>query len=74
MRHGSHLHQQRRESLDPTERSHRIDLDASFSEKVLEILIGESAAQVPPDGEQDHLRWKPEASERRNRGMDGWVG
>ena len=51
-----------------------IDLDASFSEKLFQVPVGQSVAQVPPDGEQDHLRWKPEASERRNRGMDGWVG
>ena len=48
------LHQDRRESLDPTEQRHVIDLDASFSEKLFQVPVGESVAQIPPDGEQDH--------------------
>jgi hypothetical protein len=40
-----------------------VDLDAAFSEDLLQIPVGESVAQIPAHGDQEDLRREPEASE-----------
>src|SRR5664280_2357702 len=65
------VHQDRRESLNPSEQGHMVDLDAPFGEEFLKIPIGQSVAQVPADSDQDDLRRKPESGESRFGLLDG---
>jgi hypothetical protein len=40
-----------------------VDLDAAFSEELLEIPVGQPVPQVPAHGDQDDLRREPEPGE-----------
>jgi hypothetical protein len=40
-----------------------IDLDATLDQQFFDIAVRQAIAQVPPDGEHDHVRREPEASE-----------
>jgi hypothetical protein len=40
-----------------------IDLDTALSEQVLDIAVGQAEAQVPTDGDDDHVGWEAEAGE-----------
>jgi hypothetical protein len=51
----SRVDEQGRESLNPPEQGHVVDLDAPFGEEFLKIPIGQSVAQVPAHGDQDDL-------------------
>jgi hypothetical protein len=42
-----------------------VDLDASFSQEFVEIPVGQSLPQVPPDGDNDHLRRESVSGEHR---------
>jgi len=44
-----------------------IDLDTPFGQQLLDIAVGQAVAQIPTDRDHDHLRRKPEPSERRPR-------
>src|SRR5690349_21780881 len=41
-----------------------VDVDASLGEQLLNVPVGEPVAQVPPRGQQDHVRREPEPDER----------
>ena len=58
------VHQERREPLDPSEQGHMVDLDASLSEQLLEIPVGQSVAQLPAHSDQDDFWREPEPCER----------
>jgi hypothetical protein len=42
---------------------HVVDLDAALGEEFFDIAIGETKAQVPADGQHNHLGWEAEAGE-----------
>ena len=66
----SGIAQQRREPHHPPVDRDVIDLGAALSEQFLDIAIGQAEAEVPADGEDDHVRWEAEAGEggaRRDR-------
>jgi hypothetical protein len=50
-----------------------VGLYTPLSQEFLQIPLGQSVTQVPPDGDQDHLRREPEPGEGRfglNRARD----
>jgi hypothetical protein len=53
-----------REALHPPVDRDVVDLDATLTEQLLDIPIGESIPQIPAQGEHDDLRWEPEPLER----------
>ncbi len=57
----------RGEPLDPSEDRDVIDLDAALGQELLDVPVGETEPQVPPDGEGDDVRREPVADERRTR-------
>src|SRR5664280_251937 len=57
------VHQQWRDPLDPSEQGDLVDLDAAFSEELLEIPVRQPVPQVPAHGDQDDLRREPEPGE-----------
>jgi hypothetical protein len=64
----SRVDDQRGETLHPPINRHVINVDAAFREKLFDISVRQAVAEVPPDGQQDHVRRKPKSSERnRNR-------
>ena len=50
--------------LVPSEQGHVVDLNATLGEEFLKILIRQSIAQVPTNGDQDDLWREPESGER----------
>jgi hypothetical protein len=56
-----------REPLDPPVDGDVINGDATLSQQLLDVPLGQAVAQVPADRDRNHLRWKPEASEHRGR-------
>jgi hypothetical protein len=40
-----------------------VELDAALGEEFFDIAIGETKAQVPADGQHNHLGWEAEAGE-----------
>jgi hypothetical protein len=56
--------QQRAESLHLAVHGDVIHVDAALSEQLLDVAIGQPEPQIPAHRQHDHLRWKPEASER----------
>jgi hypothetical protein len=40
-----------------------VDLDPALGEQFLDIAIGQAEAQVPADGQHNHIGWEPEAGE-----------
>jgi hypothetical protein len=61
------LSQQRREPHDPAVDSDVVDLDPALGEQFLDVAVGQREAQVPADGQDDHLGREAEASEGRSR-------
>ncbi len=61
------LSQQRREPHDPAVDSDVVDLDPALGEQFLDVAVGQREAQVPADGQDDHLWREAEASEGRSR-------
>jgi hypothetical protein len=59
----SGLGQQRREPLEPPVDGDVVDLDAALGKQLLDITIGQAKAQVPADGNDDHVGWEAEAGE-----------
>jgi transglutaminase-like putative cysteine protease len=57
------LEDQRREPLYPAVDDDVIDLDATLDQQFFDIAVRQAIAQVPPDGEHDHVRREPEANE-----------
>jgi hypothetical protein len=51
------------EVLDPPADGEVIDLDPALSEQLLNVSVGESLPQIPPDGEDDDLGREPEPHE-----------
>jgi transposase len=47
-----------------------VDLDGPLGQELFHVTVRESKAQAPPHRQDDHLRRKPEPSERRGR--DRW--
>jgi hypothetical protein len=41
-----------------------VDLDAAFDQQFFNVSVGEVAAQVPADRDDDHLRREPVPGER----------
>jgi hypothetical protein len=44
-----------------------VDLDTTLGEQLLDISVGQTEAQVPADGEHDHIGRKAEAGNDRSR-------
>jgi hypothetical protein len=59
------LGEQRREPLHPPVDGDVVDLDAAFGEEFLDVAVGQTEAEIPADGEHDHIGWEAEAGERR---------
>ena len=59
------LRQQRCEALHRTEDADVVDVDASLRSEFFHVTVGEPEAQIPTHRQSDHLRRKPEPSERR---------
>jgi hypothetical protein len=59
--------EKRREPSDPVQ-GDVIDFDPTLSEELLDVAIRQAEPQMPPHCEHDHLRWEPEAFERRTWG------
>ena len=53
--------------MDPAVDGDVVDLDPTLTEEFLDVSIGEPVPQIPAQGEDDDLRWEPEALERRTR-------
>jgi hypothetical protein len=51
--------------LIPRRRWARCSCDATLSQQLFDVAVGQSVPQVPPDRERDHLPREPEASEDR---------
>jgi len=52
------------EALHPPVDGDVVDVDATLGEEFFDIAVRESVAEVPADGQEDHVRWEPEACER----------
>ena len=52
------------EALDPSVDGDVVDLDATLGQQFFDIAVGQALAQVPANGEQDHLGREPVADER----------
>ncbi|WP_432995956.1 hypothetical protein [Dactylosporangium sp. CA-233914] len=51
-----------------------MDLDATFDKQFFHVPVGQVVPQIPAHRDDDHLRWKPEAGERRLRRQPwAWV-
>src|SRR5512135_3430299 len=53
------------EALDPAVDGDVIDGDAALGQQLLYVAVGQAVAQVPADGQGDHLPREAEASEHR---------
>jgi hypothetical protein len=42
-----------------------VDLDAALGQQLLDPRVGQAVAQVPADGDRDHLRREPKPGKRR---------
>ena len=45
-----------------------VDLDAALGEQLFDVAVRQAEAQVPTDGQDDHVGWEAEPSERRTAG------
>src|SRR5680860_210665 len=61
------IREERGEALNPPVDGDVVGLDPTLTEELLDIAIGEPIPQIPPQGEDDDLRWEPETLERRTR-------
>ena len=61
----SSVDDERGEALHPPVDGDVIDVDAALSQEFLDVSVGQAVAEIPADGEQDHLAREPEPSERR---------
>jgi hypothetical protein len=61
------LDELRGESLHPPVHADVVNGDAALGQQFLDVAVGQPAPQVPADGDRDHLRREPEASEDRSR-------
>jgi hypothetical protein len=61
------LDELRGEALYPSVDADVIDGDAALGQKFLDIVVGQSVAQIPADRDRDHLTRRPEPSEHRRR-------
>jgi hypothetical protein len=59
--------EQWRKPLHPPVHGDVIDLHAALDQEFLNIAVGQVEPQIPAHRDNDHLRWKPEAGERRLR-------
>src|SRR5437773_2850788 len=57
--------QQRSEPLHPPVDGDVVDLDATLDQQLFNISVRQVEPQVPAEGDDDHLRRKPEPNERR---------
>jgi len=55
--------QQRREALDPPVDGDVIDCHSALSQEFFDIAVGQTEAQVPADGQHDHIGREEEARE-----------
>lgn len=58
------LDELRGEPLDPSVDGDVIDGDAAFGQQLLDVAVGQPAAQVSAGRDRDHLPREPEAGER----------
>jgi hypothetical protein len=49
-----------------------VDGDAALGEQLFDIAVGQAVAQVPADGDRDHVGWEPESGKRRP--LELWAG
>src|SRR4029450_3063595 len=63
--HPALIDETRREALHPAVDRDVVRLDAPLGQQLLYIPIGNAEAQIPAHRQHDHLRRKPEPSERR---------
>ena len=57
------LGQQGREALDPPVDGDVIDCYSALSQEFFDVAVGQTEAQVPADGQHDHIGREAEASE-----------
>jgi IS6 family transposase len=41
-----------------------VDVDAAVGQQLLDVPVGRAVAEVPADGDRDHLPWEPEPGKR----------
>jgi len=56
--------QQGREALDPAVDGDVVNFNAAFGEQFYDVSVREAEAEVPADGQDDHVGREPEAGER----------
>jgi hypothetical protein len=61
----SSLGQQRREPLHPPIDGDVVDLDATLSQELFDVAVGQTEAQVPADRDDDDIGWEAKAGESR---------
>jgi hypothetical protein len=49
--------------LDPAVDGDVVNLDAAFGEQLFDVAARQAEAQVPTDGQDDHVGWEAEPSE-----------
>lgn len=49
--------------LDPAVDGDVVNLDAAFGEQLFDVAVPQAEAQVPTDGQDDHVGWEAEPSE-----------
>ena len=54
----------RREALHPPVDRDVINQDAPLGEQFLDVAVGQSVAEIPPDRDRDHIGREPEPGER----------
>ena len=64
----SRLDDQRSEALHPPIDRNVINLDATLSQELFNVSVRQPVAEVPPDCQQDYVRWEPVAGKRDRSG------
>jgi hypothetical protein len=64
----------RRDPLHPPVQGDVVDLDASFSQELLEVAVRRAEVELPAHSQQGDLRWEPQPNERLGRRDDRWAG
>ena len=55
--------QQRREALDPAVDGDVVDCHSALTQEFFDVAVGQTEAQVPADGQHDHIGREEEARE-----------
>ena len=62
-----YVYEQQREAFHLPKQGDVIDLDAALREEFVEVAVRQTEAEIPADGQHNHLRREPEPRKRRQR-------